>query len=118
MPAAASDLRLTLRLDAHDAPLLGHGKVRLLEHVQSTGSISAAARAMGMSYRRAWLLVEAMNAHFTPPLVETRAGGGGGAGLTDAGAAVVAAYRRLEALVTAEAQPILAQVQAMLSPSK
>nr|WP_246495265.1 LysR family transcriptional regulator [Ameyamaea chiangmaiensis] len=115
-PAAA--LRLTLRLDAHGRALLGHGKIRLLEHVRDTGSISAAARAMGMSYRRAWLLVEATNAAFATPLVLAKAGGGGGATLSEAGRAVVAAYRALEKQADACARDAFATIGALLSPSK
>ncbi|MBB2191351.1 LysR family transcriptional regulator [Gluconacetobacter azotocaptans] len=91
-----ADLRLTVRIDANDQPLLGHGKIRLLEAIGETGSISAAARAMGMSYRRAWLLVEALNGAFASPLVAARPGGGGGAVLSEAGAEVLHLYREIE----------------------
>ena len=82
---------------------LGPGKVQLLEHIRDTGSISAAGRAMEMSYKRAWMLVEEMNAAFTDPLVESARGGakGGGARVTDSGLAVIANYRAAE---TASAQ--------------
>jgi len=82
---------------------LGPGKVRLMELIAKHGSISAAAREMGMSYRRAWLLVEESNRLFAVPLVETVAGGsgGGGAMLTDAGHKAVAAYRDIERDATA-----------------
>ena len=77
---------------------IGPGKADLLDAVERTGSISAAARAMGMSYRRAWLLVEAMNASFRKPLVETLTGGdgGGGARVTEFGAGVLRRYRAME----------------------
>lgn len=77
---------------------LGPGKIKLLELVRDTGSISAAARAMDMSYRRAWLLVEESNSLFAGPLVESTTGGagGGGARLTELGAKVVAAYKDIE----------------------
>ncbi len=90
--------RLTLRIDFGDDRALGPGKVRLLELVHQTGSISAAGRAMGMSYRRAWLLVGALNRTFRLPVVETRGGGvgGGGANLTAFGSGVVEAYRAME----------------------
>ncbi|MCJ8353855.1 winged helix-turn-helix domain-containing protein [Novacetimonas hansenii] len=91
-----TDLRLTLRIDANGKPLLGHGKIRLLEQIEEMGSISAAARAMGMSYRRAWLLVESMNSVFRQPLVAARPGGGGGAGLSDDGRKVLKLYREIE----------------------
>ena len=78
---------------------LGPGKARLLEGIRDLGSIAAAGRRMGMSYKRAWLLVEQMNAAFKAPLVAAAKGGehGGGAALTAAGADVLARYRRMEA---------------------
>lgn len=78
---------------------MGPGKAELLEHIRDTGSISAAARRMKMSYRRAWLLVEAMNQCFRQPLVESSKGGvhGGGAQLTSFGEEALARYRAMEA---------------------
>ncbi|MDG6093870.1 LysR family transcriptional regulator [Acetobacter sp. AN02] len=96
----ADSLRLTLRIDIDGRPALGHGKIILLEHIDATGSISAAGRAMGMSYRRAWLLVESVNALFSEPLVGTRPGGGGGAFLTETGHTIVRLYREAELLAT------------------
>jgi molybdate transport system regulatory protein len=89
---------LTLRILAGKGPAMGPGKADLLEHIGATGSISAAARVMGMSYRRAWQLVEAMNRDFAEPLVKTAIGGtrGGGTVVTEAGKAALAAYRRME----------------------
>jgi len=77
---------------------LGPGKADLLDALARTGSISAAAREMGMSYRRAWLLVDTMNACFRQPLVETATGGkgGGGARVTEFGLDVLARYRAME----------------------
>jgi molybdate transport system regulatory protein len=79
--------------------VLGPGKVDLLESIGRTGSISAAGRELGMSYRRAWLLVDALNHMFPDTLVSAAPGGsrGGGAKLTDYGRGVAAAYRRVEA---------------------
>ncbi|MES3020495.1 MAG: winged helix-turn-helix domain-containing protein [Pseudomonadota bacterium] len=76
----------------------GPGKADLLEAIAQNGSISAAARAMNMSYRRAWLLVDAMNRSFSDPLISTVAGGqkGGGASVTPNGAAVLARYRNMQ----------------------
>lgn len=81
---------------AHGA--LGPGKARLLELVGRHGSITAAARAMGISYRRAWLLIEGLRQAFRAPLVETQHGGkrGGGAGLTALGREVLHLYRAIE----------------------
>ena len=78
---------------------IGPGKADLLEAIGRTGSISAAGREMGMSYRRAWLLVEAVNLSFTKALVTTATGGkrGGGAVLTPFGHEVLARYRAMEA---------------------
>jgi len=77
---------------------IGPGKANLLESVARTGSIAAAAREMAMSYRRAWLLVESMNAAFRRPLVETLTGGkgGGGARVTELGMEVLRRYRAIE----------------------
>jgi molybdate transport system regulatory protein len=77
---------------------IGPGKADLLDAVARTGSISAAAREMGMSYRRAWLLVETMNRCFKAPLVATCKGGagGGGAHVTELGLEVLARYRAME----------------------
>ena len=89
-------LQLRLLLDGVIA--LGPGKAALLRGIQDSGSISAAARTMSMSYRRAWLLVEDMNRCFRHPLVETSTGGvrGGGARLTDNGRDVLARYTAME----------------------
>jgi molybdate transport system regulatory protein len=78
---------------------IGPGKANLLEAIGRTGSISAAGREMEMSYRRAWLLVEAINSDFAKPLVSTATGGkrGGGAELTAFGADVLRRYRAMEA---------------------
>ncbi len=89
---------LTLRVLADDFPAMGPGKARLIALIDTTGSISAAAREMGMSYRRAWQLVEAINASFNRPVVITAVGGkrGGGAAVTAFGREVVAHFRRME----------------------
>ena len=88
-----------LRVLLGEATAIGPGKADLLDAVARTGSISAAARAMGMSYRRAWLLIDTMNKCFRAPLVETNAGGkgGGGAQVTGMGHDVLARYRAMEA---------------------
>jgi len=77
---------------------MGPGKADLLDAIEAEGSISAAARRMGMSYRRAWLLVDTMNQSFREPLVETAAGGkgGGGAQVTDFGRDMLTRYRDME----------------------
>jgi molybdate transport system regulatory protein len=90
--------RLTLRIDFGGERQLGPGKIKLLELIDSSGSISAAGRQMGMSYRRAWLLVDELNRCFREPLVAAQVGGvkGGGASLTTFGNGVVAHYRAIE----------------------
>lgn len=77
---------------------MGPGKADLLDAIAESGSISAAARKLGMSYRRAWVLVDTMNASFRSPLVETLTGGaqGGGAQVTELGRDVVRRYRQME----------------------
>ena len=89
---------LTLRVLARDVPAMGPGKARLIGLIDSTGSISAAAREMGMSYRRAWQLVEAINESFNRPVVIKAAGGkqGGGAAVTAFGREIVALYHGME----------------------
>jgi molybdate transport system regulatory protein len=116
--AAKPPLRLTLRIDHAGKHMLGPGKVRLLELIGEHGSISAAGRAMGMSYRRAWLLVEAMNATFTTEVVAARPGGsgGGGARLTDMGHLVVRHYRAIESAASAVAAEPLASLLDSLAP--
>ncbi|MDB5570479.1 MAG: modE [Hyphomicrobiales bacterium] len=92
-------MRLTIRLDFDARRQLGHGKVRLLELIDAHGSISSAARAMGMSYRKAWLLSDEVNRMFAEPAFATRLGGKGGgqAQLTPFGRELVSLYRRIEA---------------------
>ncbi|WP_034294741.1 winged helix-turn-helix domain-containing protein [Herbaspirillum sp. RV1423] len=87
-----------LRVMQGDTIAFGPGKAALLLAIERTGSISAAAREMEMSYRRAWLLVEEMNRCFNRPLVETATGGakGGGASITDLARDVVACYQRMQ----------------------
>jgi len=90
--------RLSIRLDLFSRARLGPGKVAVLEEIARSGSISAAGRALRISYRRTWELVEDLNRSLGTPVVETVAGGsgGGGAVLTRAGKAVIARYRAIE----------------------
>ena len=102
-PDAPLVTRLTIRLDFDAARHVGHGKIRLIESIAEEGSISGAARKMGMSYRRAWLLIEELNTIFREPVVETAKGGkggGGGAVLTPLGQQVMKRYRAMEAKST------------------
>lgn len=97
------------------APLnLGPGKIRLLEAIRETGSISGAGRVLKISYRRAWLMADTLNKAFPAPLIDTAAGGvkGGGARLSPLGEEVLGRYRLLEAqareAVSMEAEALLA----------
>lgn len=92
-------VQFRLRVYRDSTIAIGPGKVALLEAIAATGSISAAAREFGMSYRRAWVLVDEMNRALTSPAVNTATGGahGGGATLTEVGQAIVTRYRAIEA---------------------
>jgi molybdate transport system regulatory protein len=97
-PSRAPLARLHLRIHLGPEVALGPGKADLLEGIEATGSIAAAGRQLGMSYKRAWVLVDTMNACFRTPLVAAAKGGktGGGAALTPLGAQVLHAYRRMQ----------------------
>lgn len=85
-------------LNRQGQPLLGQGRVQLLEHIERSGSIAEAARVMGMGYKTAWDMVDAMNNLAERPLVERQKGGkhGGGTRLTEYGRQVIALYRDME----------------------
>jgi molybdate transport system regulatory protein len=89
---------IRVRIDLSPDSALGPGKIALLEHIEATGSLSQAARELGMSYRRAWLLLADVNRMFTKPATTASVGGsgGGGAQLTELGRAIVKAYREIE----------------------
>jgi molybdate transport system regulatory protein len=111
---------LTLRIDFDGDRALGPGKIRLLELIGSHGSISAAGREMGMSYRRAWLLVDDLNRCFREPVVAAQVGGvhGGGASLTALGRAVVEHYRAIEkAAESASASHVGALAASLAEPT-
>ena len=95
--------RLKLRIDFDPGRALGPGKIKLLELIDRHGSISEAGRRMGMSYRRAWLLVDSLNHCFRAPVVASQTGGqhGGGASLTEFGHAVIRHYREIESAAEA-----------------
>lgn len=105
---------LSLRINLDPEGRIGPGKIDLLEQIAAFGSISAAARAMNMSYKRAWDLVEEMNLLFGKPLVEAQTGGrhGGGARLTPLGLSVVTRFRAIERAASAAAEMQLAALQA------
>jgi molybdate transport system regulatory protein len=115
-----SETRLTLRVDFGSSRSIGPGKIRLLEAIGRTGSISQAGRSLGMSYRRAWLLIDDMNQCFRHPVVNARPGGsqGGGAVLTEFGTELVRDYRALETAAETAAKPQLRGFEAALRRSK
>ena len=107
----------SIRILLGAASSLGPGKIALLEAIARCGSISAAARDMNMSYRRAWLLVEAMNLAFKQPVVLTAAGGkrGGGAEVTAFGLDLLNRYRQIETKAAAAVAPELASLGQLLA---
>ena len=103
------------RVDFTDACSLGPGKIELLESIQRTGSLRQAAQALGMSYRRAWLLLDALNRSFSEPASTASVGGQGGGGvtLTPFGLEIIRCYRTaaqaIESAARLELQPIAAK---------
>lgn len=114
MEKNAISLRVQLRADT----LLGPGKADLLQGIRETGSIAAAGRRMGMSYKRAWYLIDTLNAGFHEPLVVAVKGGrsGGGAQLTPCGEAILEGYRRMEAATVAAVAGELEALTKLLKP--
>ena len=102
----------------HPSGAIGPGKISLLEEIDRTGSISAAARSLGMSFRRAWFLVETLNTAFRDPVVRTNVGGreGGGAGLTPFGQEAISRYRLMEEEARKAAAPHLTWLNDALRP--
>jgi len=109
-------IRLTVRVDFGSDRALGPGKIRLLEAIAETGSISQAGRLLDMSYRRAWLLVDDMNRCFRIPVVTTQPGGaqGGGAALTLFGQNLIDNYRAIEKQAMAAVKPQLHDLESAL----
>src|SRR5215468_1686818 len=116
----AGTTKLMLRVDFGPNRALGPGKIRLLEAIDRTGSISQAGRALGMSYRRAWLLIDDLNRCFREPVVAAQPGGarGGGAELTAFGRKLVRDYRAIEIEATAAARTRLRAIAASLRPAR
>lgn len=115
--ASTARVQFRLRITKGEAIAVGPGKIALLEAVAATGSITAAARRLGMSYRRAWLLLDTMNRCFAAPLTNAEAGGrrGGGTSLTPLGAKVVQRYRRIEAAAMKAGGPEIRAFLALLA---
>lgn len=118
MPASANEviLKSRVRLCRGGEIAMGPGKAELLAAIASEGSISAAGRKLGMSYRRAWLLVDTMNRCFREPLVVSAAGGqhGGGAHLSPLGEEVLVLYQALEADVARSAEAHFQRLAALI----
>ncbi len=100
MPSKPSEphARFRFRITAGEVIAIGPGKVQLLEAIEQTGSITAAAKSLDMSYRRAWLLLDELNRALKQPAVDSAKGGssGGGSGLTPLGRELIETYRRIE----------------------
>lgn len=111
-----SDTRLTLRIDFGERRSVGPGKIRLLEAIGDTGSIAKAGRSLGMSYRRAWLLIDDMNRCFRHAVVRAKPGGskGGGAQLTKFGSGLIRDYRAIERAAVKSATTRLRGLEAAL----
>jgi molybdate transport system regulatory protein len=111
-------LEPVLRIDFPHAERLGRGKIALLEHIRETGSISAAGRAMDMSYRRAWLLVSALNGMFSQDAVLSQRGGkqGGGALVTPFGEELIRRFRAMEAKAAEALSEELAWLESNRNP--
>lgn len=114
--AARNSLKPQIRIMFRKAIAMGPGKADLLRAIAETGSISAAARRLDMSYRRAWLLVDTMNQCFRHPLVETATGGksGGGARVTEFGRDVLERYQHMEARASAAVSSELRDFAALM----
>lgn len=106
-------LRLQIRVGKDTR--IGHGKIGLLEEIEKTGSISAAARAVGMTYRRGWELIDQMNRAFGRPVVVGTTGGLGGAELTSVGRDIVAHFRSIETKVSQIATTDLGKIEALVA---
>ena len=112
--------RLSIRIDLANGNRIGPGKIALLEAIRTQGSISAAARSLGMSYRRAWLLVEEMNQALREPAVTAETGGhrGGGAVLTAIGERVIDLYRAIESHARSAASGEFRSIGSLIRPKK
>jgi molybdate transport system regulatory protein len=114
----AGKTSLHLRIDFGGERSIGPGKIRLLELINETGSISAAGRALEMSYRQAWLLIDELNHMFREPVVvaQTGGGGGGGASVTETGNAIVRLYREVERRTYSASTPEIRSLARLVTP--
>ena len=111
-----TDTKLTLRIDFGARRSVGPGKIRLLEAIGASGSISKAGRSLGMSYRRAWLLIDDMNRCFRHAVINAKPGGsqGGGAVLTRFGSELIRDYRAIERAAVKSAKTKLRGLESAL----
>lgn len=115
---AAAPPKLWIKIDFGARGQIGPGKIALLRAVQDHASISAAAKAMGMSYRRAWLLIDELNQTVGQPVVETQVGGsaGGGAKLTEQGQRIIDHYERVARQASGQSREELSALAGLLGP--
>jgi molybdate transport system regulatory protein len=113
-------LDIRLRIDFGSASSLGPGKVALLEHIERAGSLSQAARELGLSYRRAWQLLDDLNRSFRDPVASASVGGvgGGGVQLTAFAKELIAAYRRVESAALDETRTQFASLIKAVEPER
>ena len=112
--------KLSIRIDFGPDQRIGPGKIQLLEHIAALGSIAAGGRALGMSYRRAWELVDELNGIFGRPVVTPKSGGkqGGGAALTPLGLSLISRYRAIELAASGSAAAQMEALNQELSAGK
>jgi molybdate transport system regulatory protein len=110
-------MRFRMRITDGGVVAVGPGKIALLEAVERTGSITAAAKSLDMSYRRAWLLIDELSRSLRKPAVESMKGGrhGGGCELTDVGRELIALYRRIEQQATVACRADIRRLMGMLA---
>jgi molybdate transport system regulatory protein len=115
-----AETRLSIRIDLTNGDRIGPGKIALLEAIRETGSISAGARKVGMSYRRAWLLVDSINSAMEKPAVAPIMGGrqGGGAVVTPVGERLIAIYHAIEALARRSARDEFLAIEKIVRKAK
>jgi len=115
--APKPSLKLRMRVTVGDIIAIGPGKIALLQALDETGSITAAAKSLDMSYRRAWLLIDELNRALKTPAVATAAGGakGGGSALTESGRALITLYRQIEDTALQAAKPEIRQLMKLLA---
>jgi molybdate transport system regulatory protein len=118
IPTSRLDVRL--RIDFGPASSIGPGKIALLEHIDRAGSLSQAARELGLSYRRAWLLLDDLNHSFTEPVATTSVGGvgGGGVQLTAFAQKLITSYREVEREALEATRTRFAELLKVVEPEK